>query len=101
MGLHAGPLPLVRIHGIRVNIPSSGIIYFEVGDVGVGETTQRRQRTRFYVWAAAGALAVGTVETWHNEGNGWFEAVLGKECMVQFEVGLRYNAAAARVISYG
>ncbi|KAF0921254.1 hypothetical protein E2562_003065 [Oryza meyeriana var. granulata] len=46
-------------------------------------------------------LLVGIMEIRHDEGSGWFEAKLPEECMVQFAVGLLYNATVARVINYG
>ncbi|KAF0916464.1 hypothetical protein E2562_007548 [Oryza meyeriana var. granulata] len=48
-----------------------------------------------------GLLPVGIAEFRHDEGSGRFEAALGEACTAQFEVGLRYNATVAGVISYG
>ncbi|BAD82442.1 unknown protein [Oryza sativa Japonica Group] len=48
-----------------------------------------------------GLLPAGIADFRHDEGSGRFEAALGESCTAQFEVGLRYNATVAGVISYG
>ncbi|KAL5227251.1 hypothetical protein ABZP36_015516 [Zizania latifolia] len=48
-----------------------------------------------------GLLPAGIADFRHDEGSGRFEAALEEACTARFEVGLRYNATVAGVISYG